>query len=413
MLEIINYTPDLKGHVKTLNVEWLTKYFTVEPHDEVVLSDPQTHILDKGGRIFFAVLDGQVVGTVSLIRESDERFELSKMAVTETIQGKGIGKALLEHAIQEAKKMGVVYLFLLSNTKLTPALTLYRNFGFEEVPLGSSVYVRADIKMELYVGNSALYESEDRVEKAFDSDALPEEQQQAQWAELVELKKAINDIYQRKQAPISILDIGVGSARVVRRLQGIPEVWAQIQSYDGIDNAQACVDISSKVVAELGIGDKVEVHFFDVQNISQWTRKYDLIMTTWFTGGNFYPVNFPFETYNPAKERLDLSKNEAFNHVFSHAYQLLNPGGEIILGAVYVDQPATRKRQEAFYHKLNMTVITDEKDSFTATRERFWSQRFTPERIRGYFQFAPQEHIEVIPLDTYGFAMQVRVRSGA
>jgi hypothetical protein len=34
-----------------------------------------------------------------------------------------------------------------------------------------------------------------------------------------------------------------------------------VERYDGTDNAQTCVDISKKVVAELGIEDKVNAFF--------------------------------------------------------------------------------------------------------------------------------------------------------
>jgi hypothetical protein len=37
---------------KTLNIEWLSKYFKIEPKDELVLSNPQEEIIDKGGMIF-------------------------------------------------------------------------------------------------------------------------------------------------------------------------------------------------------------------------------------------------------------------------------------------------------------------------------------------------------------------------
>jgi putative acetyltransferase len=38
-----------------LNIEWLERGFTVEPHDREVLGDPEAHILAPGGRILFAV----------------------------------------------------------------------------------------------------------------------------------------------------------------------------------------------------------------------------------------------------------------------------------------------------------------------------------------------------------------------
>ncbi|MFV8465225.1 hypothetical protein [Flavobacterium sp. LB1P62] len=53
-VEIIPFTTALTEPIKTLNIEWLNKYFKVEPKDEIVLSNPQGEIIDKGGMIFYA-----------------------------------------------------------------------------------------------------------------------------------------------------------------------------------------------------------------------------------------------------------------------------------------------------------------------------------------------------------------------
>jgi ribosomal protein S18 acetylase RimI-like enzyme len=147
-LEIIPFSTDLKEHIKTLNLEWLKKYFKVEPKDEIVLSDPQSEIIDKGGMIFYAKYNNQIVGTVSLIKIDDSTFELSKMAVTDTIQGLGIGKKIMEHCLAVAKKEGIQKLILYSNRSLLPAIHLYEKYGFVEIALEDGVYERADIKME-------------------------------------------------------------------------------------------------------------------------------------------------------------------------------------------------------------------------------------------------------------------------
>jgi len=76
-------------------------------------------------------------------------FELSKMAITEKVQGLGIGRQLIDFCIEEAKKLGIQKLILYSSRQLKPALHLYESFGFTEIPVESGVYERADIKMEL------------------------------------------------------------------------------------------------------------------------------------------------------------------------------------------------------------------------------------------------------------------------
>lgn len=111
-ITVLNYQPEFSSDFKNLNVEWLEKYFVVEEHDLEQLNHPQ-EILDKGGHIYFANLDGNNVGTVTLIKESDTEYELAKMAVTESAKGNGIGNILMEHCILEAKKSSAEKLILL------------------------------------------------------------------------------------------------------------------------------------------------------------------------------------------------------------------------------------------------------------------------------------------------------------
>ena len=147
-VQIVPFSPDLKQEIKTLNVEWLEKYFRVEPKDELVLSDPQGEIIDKGGMIFYALYNNKIVGTASLLKIDETTFELSKMAVTVDVQGKGIGQKLMEHCLQIGEQKGIKKLILYSNKKLLTAIYLYNKFGFREVLLENGNYERADIKME-------------------------------------------------------------------------------------------------------------------------------------------------------------------------------------------------------------------------------------------------------------------------
>lgn len=149
MISLINYTEENRNAIKDLNYEWLQKYFTVEPVDAEQLSDPKTHIIDKGGKIYYALYDGIIIGTATLLNKGNKVYELGKMAITAAYQGKGIANMLMQHCIDEAVKLGGDKIILYSNSKLVPAINLYRKFGFQDVPLDASVYARSDTKMEL------------------------------------------------------------------------------------------------------------------------------------------------------------------------------------------------------------------------------------------------------------------------
>lgn len=147
-IEIIEFSDELAEHIKTLNYAWLEKYFKLEEGDILSLSNPKKYILDKGGFIYFAKLNEEIAGTVSLLYKSDTVYELGKMAVSEKAQGLGIGTILLEHCLNVAKQKKISKLILYSNTLLQPAIHLYRKYGFKEIELEKGLYERANIKME-------------------------------------------------------------------------------------------------------------------------------------------------------------------------------------------------------------------------------------------------------------------------
>ena len=147
-IEIIDFSEELSEPIKTLNYEWLEKYFHVETGDIVTLSNPKVQIIDKGGFIYYALLNGEIVGTASLLKKTDSIFELGKMAVSKAAQGLGIGNILITHCMDRAREKNIQTLILYSNTQLESALHIYRKYGFKEIELEPGLYERANIKME-------------------------------------------------------------------------------------------------------------------------------------------------------------------------------------------------------------------------------------------------------------------------
>jgi putative acetyltransferase len=149
-MQIVDFRPDLAGAFKSLNEAWITSLFALEPKDELVLGDPQGQVIAEGGRVLFALEDGEAVGCCALLALSDGGFELAKMAVADTHKGRGVGRALLAAAVARARAAGASRLYLETNSKLAPALALYRSLGFVDViPAEPSPYARADVCMEL------------------------------------------------------------------------------------------------------------------------------------------------------------------------------------------------------------------------------------------------------------------------
>jgi putative acetyltransferase len=140
---------------RRLNEEWISLYFRIEAKEAEVLADPKRTILDEGGKIFFATIEGRCVGCCALRRLNDTEFEVAKMAVTPAFQGSGVGRKVLLAAIEAGRAMGARRLYLETNHTLTPAIRLYESVGFKHIPperITPSVYVRADVYMEMLPG---------------------------------------------------------------------------------------------------------------------------------------------------------------------------------------------------------------------------------------------------------------------
>jgi putative acetyltransferase len=151
LIKIVEFDAAYADDFKRLNLVWLERYFQVEPIDLEVLSNPEERIIKPGGMVFFALLDGAVVGTCALIKHTEGLFELSKMAVAENQQGQGIGTQLLVHVIEWARSRSIRTLFVETNTVLERAVRLYQRVGFREIAHESSDahYHRTNLKLEL------------------------------------------------------------------------------------------------------------------------------------------------------------------------------------------------------------------------------------------------------------------------
>ena len=148
-VNIIDFENKYEKHFFELNIEWLNYFFEVEEYDRKILSNAKKYIIDKGGKIFFAKKENEIIATVALMPDINElTYELTKMAVKPKYRNKGIGKKLLNKCIEFSNSNGYESIILYSNKKLTNAIHLYKLYGFEEVKMEiKSPYTRANIKM--------------------------------------------------------------------------------------------------------------------------------------------------------------------------------------------------------------------------------------------------------------------------
>ena len=96
------------------------------------LDDIETHYLRPGHRFVLAERDGTIVGTGALIEESPGTGRLVRMSVDRHHRGRGIGRALVDHLVAEARARGYRRVVIETNDDWWDAIGLYRACGFVE-----------------------------------------------------------------------------------------------------------------------------------------------------------------------------------------------------------------------------------------------------------------------------------------
>ena len=150
-IEVIPYASEHRESFESLNLVWIRKYFWVEDVDLKVLKSPEEEIIGKGGMVFFSKEGDSIVGTGAVINHGNGLYEISKMAVDEDSQGKGIGQRIISCAIDWVKERSGSKIFIETNTVLEKAVNLYKKQGFASVQTtsGKSHYERTNLHLEL------------------------------------------------------------------------------------------------------------------------------------------------------------------------------------------------------------------------------------------------------------------------
>lgn len=98
-------------------------------------------------RLLAVLADGEIAGTYSLVimdklgKRGTPAGVVEDVAVLPGMQGHGIGRAVMEHAIGECRKAGCYKLALSSNVKRGPAHRFYESLGFERHGYSFAVFL--------------------------------------------------------------------------------------------------------------------------------------------------------------------------------------------------------------------------------------------------------------------------------
>ena len=141
-----------------LNLRWIREFFGVEESDSTQLNDPRGVILDKGGMIAIAELDGTAVGTAALMQPHHQPddglkwLEMVKMATDPRVQGQGIAAQVIDFLVDQARTRGTDAIWLETNDRLDAATRLYERKGFRKLAcaeLWPTPYERCNLQMVL------------------------------------------------------------------------------------------------------------------------------------------------------------------------------------------------------------------------------------------------------------------------
>jgi GNAT superfamily N-acetyltransferase len=100
--------------------------YVAGPLSEFALSE------DKGQRIWVVEQGGRVQGCIAIVRNAVDIAQLRWFLLTPETRGKGLGKRLMEEAVNFSRKAGYKSIILWTFSELKIAIALYRRWGFEK-----------------------------------------------------------------------------------------------------------------------------------------------------------------------------------------------------------------------------------------------------------------------------------------
>ena len=148
-LKIVPFHKKYSSTFYYLNKIWIEESWLLEESDKFDLLNPEESIINKGGEIFFVLIENKPIATAAMIPVESAIYELAKMTVDIQYRGNGIANKLMDKCILFAKEKEAKEIILITNDTLVIARNLYDKYGFKEVALDSDKYLRGNVKMTL------------------------------------------------------------------------------------------------------------------------------------------------------------------------------------------------------------------------------------------------------------------------
>jgi ribosomal protein S18 acetylase RimI-like enzyme len=104
------------------------------------------------GRLILAEYEGQLAGCVALHKLDDEICEMKRLYLRSQFRGKGLGRALADRIIADARQIGYHRMRLDTVEPVMPdAVAMYRKIGFREIapycanPIAGALYMELQL----------------------------------------------------------------------------------------------------------------------------------------------------------------------------------------------------------------------------------------------------------------------------
>ena len=114
------------------DIDLINEYFDPKDFEKELASLPGKYSIPSG-KLLLAFYNDQPAGCVALKKIDDHSCEMKRMFVYPEFHGKGIGYALAKAIIDEAKKIGYLYMKLDTSIRQIEAQKLYQGFGFKNI----------------------------------------------------------------------------------------------------------------------------------------------------------------------------------------------------------------------------------------------------------------------------------------
>lgn len=125
------------------------------PLELLLLADPSESLVNgylRRGLCCVAEVDNSIIGVYVVLQTRPETVEIVNIAVDENKHGQGIGKQLLNHAIQNAKLLGAKTIEIGTGNSSVGQLALYQKCGFRITGIDRDFLLGITAKRSLKMG---------------------------------------------------------------------------------------------------------------------------------------------------------------------------------------------------------------------------------------------------------------------